>query len=350
MQDAVRGYSLSTEKYSSIPPDPIQYYQQHFKFRWSLFCFSEVIAQRREFTSSIVQTPTCKLRWQLIYDHDSNLNSNDSVTLFLTVVSLTSISNMTLRAQLCIPDCPETYFTTCTYSSNSPNAEFKNVSRSAVLSVSDDKPVDIFIQIDIPGDIDWYPLERDSPHEESSGRLTQHFYQLFKESKLSDVSVIAGVKIFRAHKIVLAARSSVFSAMFEDEETEEDMENEVIIKNMEPEVVQAMLEFFYSDKVENLKVELAYELLEAANKYDVEDLANVCVKFLDENINTENAAKIFFYGDLYHSEKLKQRAFDFIAKHLSEVVESQGYKEMEEEDPRLAVKLLRTIVVLLKSK
>ena len=69
---------------------------------------------------------------------------------------------------------------------------------------------------------------------------------------------------YYAHKAILAARSPVFSAMFEHE-MEEKKQNKVEITDMDHEVLREMLRFIYTGKATNLE-KMDADLLAAADK------------------------------------------------------------------------------------
>ena len=57
------------------------------------------------------------------------------------------------------------------------------------------------------------------------------------------------VRRFACHKAVLAARSDVFAAMFSHKATTESTTNEVHIRDTEPDILEQLLNFVYTDKV-----------------------------------------------------------------------------------------------------
>jgi len=71
-------------------------------------------------------------------------------------------------------------------------------------------------------------------------------------------------KEFRVHKSILAARSSVFDAMF-SHDLEECKQNRVEIPDVDVDVFYEMLRFIYTGEVRDLD-ELAFEMFEAADK------------------------------------------------------------------------------------
>lgn len=95
--------------------------------------------------------------------------------------------------------------------------------------------------------------------------LASQLGNLLETGLLSDVSLmLADGKTFKAHKVILAARSPVFGAMFEHE-MEERKNGRVQILDVESDVFREVLQFIYTGKTSKLN-EMAPELLAAADK------------------------------------------------------------------------------------
>ena len=77
---------------------------------------------------------------------------------------------------------------------------------------------------------------------------------------------------FKCHKHILASRSSVFRSMFTSG-LAEAVEGTVRIKDFEPSIVESMLKFLYSGRVEDGVLEKSADKLVAiADKYDLSEL------------------------------------------------------------------------------
>ena len=59
--------------------------------------------------------------------------------------------------------------------------------------------------------------------------------------KMTDITLLCGEERFPAHKIILAARSDVFAAMFQHTETEEAHANKVRIEDTNPDTLSRFL-------------------------------------------------------------------------------------------------------------
>ena len=118
-------------------------------------------------------------------------------------------------------------------------------------------------------------------------RLSQDFGNMFTNGKFTDCCITCEGKEFRCHKSILAARSSVFDAMF-SHNLKEKMNSSVEIVDLDSETVQDMITYIYSGKVGELDGK-AKELLSAAEKYDLTDLKQLCEDSLGNNISKDNA-------------------------------------------------------------
>ncbi|KFP78571.1 SPOP protein, partial [Atrichornis clamosus] len=141
-------------------------------------------------------------------------------------------------------------------------------------------------------------------------RLADELGGLWENSRFTDCCLCVAGQEFKGHKAILAARSPVFSAMFEHE-MEESKKNRVEINDVEPEVFKEMMCFIYTGKAPNLD-KMADDLLAAADKYALERLKVMCEDALCSNLSVENAAEILILADLHSADQLKTQAVDFI--------------------------------------
>lgn len=70
----------------------------------------------------------------------------------------------------------------------------------------------------------------------------------------------------------------------------------------------------------------ARELFLAADKYALEELKIMCVKYLCENLSVNNVLEYVNFADTYGVDKLKEQALDFIISHAEDIVNIAGIK------------------------
>jgi speckle-type POZ protein len=136
-----------------------------------------------------------------------------------------------------------------------------------------------------------------------------HLKNLFESGALADITIKSEDKELKVHKLILA-RSEVFAKMLSGE-TEEAQSAVIKIKDISHEVLVEMCRFLYYDEVPKMK-SLALELMVAADKYMVEDLAAKCEKFLMDNITVENFHDVLVTANRLSKDKLREAAIDFI--------------------------------------
>ncbi|XP_065205319.1 protein roadkill-like [Planococcus citri] len=156
--------------------------------------------------------------------------------------------------------------------------------------------------------------------------LSENFASLFESQEFTDVVLSINGKDFPAHKAVLAARSSVFHAMF-THTTKENELNRVEIEDINEQVVGEMLKYIYTGKCKNLN-EFAGELLAAADKYDLYQLKTMCAKTLFERVSVENAASLLALADMHRVKELKNKVIKFIVSNPTEVMGTEGWENI----------------------
>ena len=176
------------------------------------------------------------------------------------------------------------------------------------------------------------------------GNLVSRFEHLFKEGMpLSDVVIDVDGTKFSAHKIVLAAGSSVFLSMFQSNGFIESETNIIKIDDLEPPVVYEMLRFLYSDRIENAN-RFARGLLIAADKYLIDPLKTKCEAFLAEKLTLGNCCELLTLGDSFSAAPLKNVAMEFILQNTCQVSATEGWKEMKKSAPHLGFHISETLM------
>lgn len=150
-------------------------------------------------------------------------------------------------------------------------------------------------------------------------QLITDLENLYKSKKFADVILVAQEgQEFSAHRALLSARSPIFAAMFEHESTKEALEGRVVIEDVRAEVLDLLLNFLYTGKVDKTfaigNEELAVELLAAADKYQIESLKTICGEQLAAQLTLQSMFHFLLVAELYDAPELKSRAVNFIAQ------------------------------------
>ncbi|KAI3968392.1 hypothetical protein MKW92_029308 [Papaver armeniacum] len=186
--------------------------------------------------------------------------------------------------------------------------------------------------------------------------MNQNFKGLLKSEIGCDITFRVGNEFFRAHKLILAARSPVFRAQFFGSFGNPEIEK-VTIQEFEPFAFKAMLLFLYSDELpepRELSVSnsrctsttIMHHLLAAADRYDLGRLKLMCEAKLCEEITASTVATTLALAERYQCLQLKTGCLQFAAKpeNLEEFMKSDGFSHLEKSCPSLLVDLLKTSV------
>lgn len=189
-------------------------------------------------------------------------------------------------------------------------------------------------------------------------RLPDDLEDIFKSQEFSDVTIYANGREFKAHKAILAARSPMFRGMF-SHDMKETKYNRVEVTDVDPDVLEEMLRFIYTGKStleQRLQIKepkdqkeqekeqhLAIELLQAANKYQLDRLKLICEEALYKTLSAESVAEILSLADLYNAAQLKNQAIEFISIHATEVIETDGWNRMVRENPHLVAEVFKAL-------
>ncbi|CAO1409249.1 unnamed protein product [Diamesa hyperborea] len=148
---------------------------------------------------------------------------------------------------------------------------------------------------------------------EGPQKLSEDMLNMLNSMEYSDFTFIVERKRFPVHKIILAARSPVFKAMFSTN-MEEARSNETVITDVSSESFGEFLNYLYSGKCPNLEV-YAMDLLVIADKYEIDDLKKLCEVKILLNLTQENAPAVFELANIYRcANELKTEAFELIKK------------------------------------
>jgi len=144
--------------------------------------------------------------------------------------------------------------------------------------------------------------------------LQSDFKKMFETSVFSDFELkLSDDEVFKVHKSVLSVRSPVFFAMLSNE-MKEAKENAAKIPNMDGFTLKELLRFTYYECVENLS-EVAEELVQAAEQYQLDKLKKHCCDSLIESLTIDNVIDRIMLADrLTETKKLYSKCMKLILK------------------------------------
>ena len=168
----------------------------------------------------------------------------------------------------------------------------------------------------------------------------KNFEQFFLSKEMSDIQIKCGDKTFEAHQVILSTWSPVFRGMFQAEMKEKETKT-VEIQDLDPDVMLEMLKFFYIGSCnihqKNPDPEDVMGLLEAADKYQVDVLKDICEEAMISILEPNNCLRILDCADMYGAQDLKTRAMELVVGNMKTILGSGEWKECAKKRPHLYV-------------
>lgn len=168
-------------------------------------------------------------------------------------------------------------------------------------------------------------------------------HKLYSEGEFSDVKIHCDGQVFDCHKIILSGQSGVFKKMLVENDMVEATSGKIEINDASATTMKNLLFYIYHEDLYENEAKIVLDLLMAAEKYAIFDLVKICVKVLKESLSEENVVDVMTAAFLTNQEELFESAYKFIFKLRIENqnVEIEGWKELEEKNPTLAIKMMR---------
>lgn len=166
-------------------------------------------------------------------------------------------------------------------------------------------------------------------------KLSDDLMKLLENDEFSDVTIIIEDNEIQAHKVVLAARSTVFASLLRSDSSEGNNTNSstIEINDVKLNVFKELLRYIYTDNINSIDSTMAKELLVAAIKYDLEELKSTCEAILCNGMNVDNAIEILKTADEYDLPRLKSQAAKFSVERGPTIIKSTGFKNLERSIP-----------------
>lgn len=168
------------------------------------------------------------------------------------------------------------------------------------------------------------PVEQPRMYQQTL--LQDGLCDLLENEKFVDCVLKIQDKEFPCHRLVLAASSPFFKAMFLSE-LEESKKREIVLKDVEPSVMGMILRYLYTSDI-NLTEQNVQDIFMVANMYQIPSIFSVCVSYLQEKMVLGNCLAIFRLGLLLDCPRLALAAREFICERYPVVVRDQDFLQL----------------------
>ncbi|XP_066125438.1 actin-binding protein IPP isoform X4 [Saccopteryx bilineata] len=152
-----------------------------------------------------------------------------------------------------------------------------------------------------------------------------------------DVQLQVGKETFKVHRLVLAASSPYFAALF-TAGMKESSKDVVQILGIEAEIFRILLDFIYTGIV-NIAVNNVQELIVAADMLQLTEVVNLCCEFLKGQIDPLNCIGIFQFSEQIACHDLLEFTENYIHVHFLEVQSGEEFLALTKDQ---LIKILRS--------
>ena len=147
-------------------------------------------------------------------------------------------------------------------------------------------------------------------------------------------------------KVVLSCQSEVFKNMIKNKTLIEKQAGvmemnpmEILENDIDSDSMEQLLFYIYQGKVTESKM-LNTDLLMAADKFMVNGLLDLCVKYLKSNLSLENVLDVLVKAELTNQKALFDSASRFVRTNTGCLKKTSAYNEMFEKDPKFIARVL----------
>ncbi|XP_033322034.1 actin-binding protein IPP [Megalopta genalis] len=150
-----------------------------------------------------------------------------------------------------------------------------------------------------------------------------------QKNQFSDVGLVAGSSIIRAHRSVLAAGSPYFNAMFTGGLVEEQQEL-VEIHSVSANILSILVDFIYTGNVD-VTQDNVLELFAAADMLEIDEVVMGCITYLSQQLHPSNALGIYRFAEAHNRLDLLKTALQFIEVNFPQVSQEEEFLDLPKE-------------------
>ncbi len=138
---------------------------------------------------------------------------------------------------------------------------------------------------------------------------------------------------FKAHRNILAVRSNHFRSILCDNLKEDRLSKPIHIENVTPEAFKALLNYFYTSKLDNdTNCTTACELMRLSEWYDLPDLSTTAFNHIKTQLDIDNIVDLIICAhDIEPKlEECEKLCLKFIAKNFTHLYKRQDFKKLSQ--------------------
>ncbi|XP_056374827.1 kelch-like protein 40 [Hyla sarda] len=137
-------------------------------------------------------------------------------------------------------------------------------------------------------------------------------------------------KEFPCHRLVLAACSPYFRAMFLSD-LEESRKKEIDLEDVDPDVMGKILHYIYTSEIE-ITEKNVQDIFSVANMFQIPSIFTVCVSFLQKKLCLSNCLAIFRLGLMLDCPRLAVSARDFLCDRFNLITRDEEFHQLSPDE------------------
>ena len=165
-------------------------------------------------------------------------------------------------------------------------------------------------------------------HTQHHSSLLEHLNTFRQQDQLlCDCTLVVEGHSFPVHKVVLAASSDYFRALFTADFKESSL-TDITLNGASVYTFKLVLDFLYSGKITLSRANVT-DVFITADMLRLEGLQDMCQDYLLSQLCSSNCIGMWRFGRSFHSKILEEFSLHYMVTHLTEVMEGQEYLELE---------------------
>lgn len=148
--------------------------------------------------------------------------------------------------------------------------------------------------------------------------------ELLNENKLIDCILKVGDRSIPCHQLILAACSPYFRELYFSEDGEEVGKRDVVLENLDPDIMEAIVNYMYSAEID-INDNNVQDILTVANRFQIPSVFTVCVNYLQKRLTKKNCLAVYRLGLMLNCHRLAVAARDYIADRFETVSKDEDF-------------------------
>ncbi|KAK6180857.1 hypothetical protein SNE40_008833 [Patella caerulea] len=166
------------------------------------------------------------------------------------------------------------------------------------------------------------------------GSLSESFGELVENSDYSDITLIVDGGQFQGHKVILAARSEYFRALFYGglKESQPGI-SQIELHDVPAAAFSSLFKYIYTGRLHLTEIKEESHILDVlglAHRFGFEELETAISDYLKSVLNNRNVCPIYDLANMYNLTSLCTMCQEFIDRNAFEILHSESFLSLSQ--------------------